>query len=619
MEATPNRPRSHALETKSKRMFESALPEDWVITDAGDDYGVDLRVEIFENETTTGLQFNVQLKATDGVVVDRTVVKRETLNYWETLPAPTLLVIAHAPSESLRFAWMHLYPLKAAETKSITIAASRVLDASASADVVEEVRAYFLARRLWQHYPVPIVLNGTDLNGQSVLPVKRELRRIIRKVPSLAIVTDSPAAAPHALLQFLGDRVEVSISGTPSRTLTWGGIDTEEHKREIAADLCSALGVAAGALGAADLAVALFKLAAPHSGMLAETSALPDVIRLLAQTGNQEAILQIVRRTVCVEDHPSAYNVLAAAVIALQNEDHKAILSAVGWALRDAVQTWSAPARPLYNAAGMLADEDPEEATRLYDAAAAADPAYLDRGYWWWEKGRAFWKAQEPEEAEACYRQAIALGENRATGPLADVLLRTGRFSAALALLDTLDMYSEPADAQWRLTRVMLTYLKEDLKIDDQNPADWPAVGFEPVPGPDLHERAMRSLSRNAIDWWAHAAMATTAEAQSRTLASVAGALCILSDPSLWLRVVEWAMVDDALDGDSRMAIAQDALFCAWVYTNDDFKEAVEDDPFLADGLKQAVIGAFDAIRPGSPIPELRLWNDDTGEQILMD
>lgn len=82
MAEMPRRPRNHALETKSRRLFEAAIPDDWVVTEAGTDYGVDLRVEIFEDGSATGLQFNVQLKATDGDTGDRWPIKRQTLNYW---------------------------------------------------------------------------------------------------------------------------------------------------------------------------------------------------------------------------------------------------------------------------------------------------------------------------------------------------------------------------------------------------------------------------------------------------------------------------------------------------------------------------------------------------------
>jgi hypothetical protein len=41
------------------------LPENWTAEKPGSDYGVDLRVDIFEGEYATGLELLIQLKASD--------------------------------------------------------------------------------------------------------------------------------------------------------------------------------------------------------------------------------------------------------------------------------------------------------------------------------------------------------------------------------------------------------------------------------------------------------------------------------------------------------------------------------------------------------------------------
>lgn len=612
----PKRPRSHALETKSKRLFEASMPEDWVVTDSGPDYGIDLRVEVFQDGTTTGLQFNVQLKATDGNVRNRWSIRRETLNYWETLASPTLLVIAHGPTETLKYQWVHLSAVSAGDTKSVSIKADHSFVPDTPAKLADEVHAFYLAKELWRHLPIPVVLQGNQLNGMDATPIKRELRRLLRTLPSLVLVTDSHAPAPFASIAFQGDRVDVAISGTLPRPLSWGNIDMQEHRSQIAADIVAAIGVAAGYLGAADLGAAMFRVAAPLSEMLTETQSLPDIIRLLAQTHNTESILTIVRRTTCVEGHPSADTVLAAVLLALQNKDHAEIVAAIGWALRDAARSWIAPARSLYNAAGLLAPTAPLEALKLYDACTAADESYTYRGYWWWEKGRAHWGARDSVNAEACYRKAVTLNEGRAIGPLADVLLRTGRFAEAARVLDAADLSDESAGAQWRLTLLTVHYIVDDLSIAYQDPSKWPSTSFEPRPDSDMYDRATQALQQNAIDGWAHAGVATTEEAPSKTLAAISAAICMLDSPLFWLQVVECAMTDSALTLPRRIAISRDALYCAWVYNNDQFKEEVEDYPLLPDELKKSVLTAFDAIRPGAPVPEIRVWDEAVGEQI---
>jgi hypothetical protein len=62
----PLRHPTHRLEDASRRQFESVLPDAWVVRPKYPDYGVDLEIEIFnEDGTHTGLICNVQVRATD--------------------------------------------------------------------------------------------------------------------------------------------------------------------------------------------------------------------------------------------------------------------------------------------------------------------------------------------------------------------------------------------------------------------------------------------------------------------------------------------------------------------------------------------------------------------------
>ena len=62
----PSRPRSHQLETESKREFALVIPSRWVFREANPDYGIDGQIEVFDQDNkATGLMFLVQLTGTD--------------------------------------------------------------------------------------------------------------------------------------------------------------------------------------------------------------------------------------------------------------------------------------------------------------------------------------------------------------------------------------------------------------------------------------------------------------------------------------------------------------------------------------------------------------------------
>lgn len=61
----PIRPRTHVLERESINNLHENIPNEWVIQQMTNDYGVDYLVEIVQDQEVNGNFFSVQLKATD--------------------------------------------------------------------------------------------------------------------------------------------------------------------------------------------------------------------------------------------------------------------------------------------------------------------------------------------------------------------------------------------------------------------------------------------------------------------------------------------------------------------------------------------------------------------------
>lgn len=94
MTILPIRHETHQLEDASRRAFERLLPDAWVSRPKIPDYGVDLEVEIFDDDgSSTGLLFFVQLRATNDVKRERKMTfEVDQLQYLNSLDVPTLLV-----------------------------------------------------------------------------------------------------------------------------------------------------------------------------------------------------------------------------------------------------------------------------------------------------------------------------------------------------------------------------------------------------------------------------------------------------------------------------------------------------------------------------------------------
>jgi hypothetical protein len=120
----PQRNDSHQLETLSERFFANSLPRNWRHDKPGGDYGVDIKVDIFEDNSATGLELLVQLKASRGASTSEfeTIhLKTTTYNYlWDKLQVVMLMKYVEAENEAY---WLLLsdVPEPNQEQESFTI------------------------------------------------------------------------------------------------------------------------------------------------------------------------------------------------------------------------------------------------------------------------------------------------------------------------------------------------------------------------------------------------------------------------------------------------------------------------------------------------------------------
>ena len=109
----PMRPRSHALEEESRRYVREVFPSSWTVVEPGQDYGTDLRVEVFEQDHPTGWVLEVQIKATDEPFPPAShyplPVGVSWLNYALTRPNPVILVRYFAPERRALWLWVKDY------------------------------------------------------------------------------------------------------------------------------------------------------------------------------------------------------------------------------------------------------------------------------------------------------------------------------------------------------------------------------------------------------------------------------------------------------------------------------------------------------------------------------
>ena len=100
----PKRNETHQLEELSERFLASSLPRNWRSEKPGGDYGVDIKVDIFEDNNATGLELLVQLKSSrDASTSDFETIhlKIATYNYlWDKLQVVMLVKYVEEENEA---------------------------------------------------------------------------------------------------------------------------------------------------------------------------------------------------------------------------------------------------------------------------------------------------------------------------------------------------------------------------------------------------------------------------------------------------------------------------------------------------------------------------------------
>lgn len=120
----PTRTQAHNLEELSERFLNQHLPNNWTSEKPEADYGVDLRVDIFEGENATGLELLIQLKASENANEgdNETVrLRKATYNHlWDKLQVVMLVKYVKEESEAY---WLFLseVPEPSQEQETFTV------------------------------------------------------------------------------------------------------------------------------------------------------------------------------------------------------------------------------------------------------------------------------------------------------------------------------------------------------------------------------------------------------------------------------------------------------------------------------------------------------------------
>lgn len=511
----PGRPRQHELETDSLRAFEAALPVQWTTEPVSRDYGLDVRVEIFEEHSATGLAFWVQLKATDEPDLRRALresFKVTTLNYLAAQADPVLLVRFHASSRRLFGMWLHRQTvnLKRHGQRSVSLrwTLAQEIGGTFAAEVLGEVRRF---RRLGSPPNLPLSVRvNTSQELLLVRPAALALLRTALVVAPLQLTEDS---TPDLVLSVAPTQLTVD---TPLAMLR-AEVERSTSAADVADNIVVALAAGLAAVGMPGPAVDL-TVSASRSPLLRNDDVAGRLAQAFASARRWREASDLALD--CLTGPPGReflgrmldiHALLADRDLPLADARHIAdnLMAVARWHEASGENSGAA----WYSAGNWLfhAVHDYSAASDAYEAAAQACPDYWKQEYWVHESAAALFESGLYQDAASRYDVARALLPRLPDleAKIADCLAHAGDRDAAIQRFDRYVTAVLHPSGVWELKRLALEALadsdlmsrastyeqQEEDAAGDGSAAAPDAATAEPVSAPSSDDEG------DDIDW----------------------------------------------------------------------------------------------------------------------
>lgn len=620
----PGRPPQHATATGAERAFESALPAEWTAEARRHDYGIDYDVEIFLDGQATGLRFGVQVKGAAELTGNPSArIRQATLNYWSRQDQPILIVLWEQASNTLWWMWHHkidMTGVRPAESYTIPFPTDQTWDDRTAEQILQEVAAW----RAWQtpmgELPLSVTLRGEGtVAGIDVGRVVGRIRRRLEYFPALFEVRRTPRTVLYLSLDVHPEKAVLWISGGPSSTLHYENLPNPPNQEAaeqlldwLSADLLLLIAHRLAGLNLMTQAGQVAAAVMGDSSVIERPDFAFESISLFLANNQSNAVLELLNRFLREPDSPSSAAAIQAVINnhVLDEQIREVVDLMLEWSDRYKISGDRAKAARLtYNASRVLGQIDPVAAGDLLDGAAALDPTYTDRGYWWRERGGSLFLAGQYTDAQRHYQRAVELGDRGALPLLADALLMTGQYRAALEVLSEVVEDGDIRTPEWALKNLVVGELTQQTGIEEQvrqeeeaadkaNDATDPQTLREALDLDLLCSEALHRLGRHA------------AEAGEPSAAyHVAAALFTPTNPLAWLFAI------DAV-GREMPEILDDVVACAKRFAGRQIHDLIEGLP--AENRENIEV-LLDEAPDFAPRPfELRLIGEDGDYQVLV-
>ncbi|MBG3130573.1 DUF4365 domain-containing protein [Proteus mirabilis] len=484
----PRRARSHVLESLSVRKFESLLPVEWIYRTPSNDYGIDGEVEVIDSQGyTTGLKFLVQLKATDEQDVTKALklrMKSKSLNYFNQLKTPILIVRYLSGSDSIYIRWHH-----SLNSNDDTMAEQSFCMCFQDKDkwtnksinkILDDVNAYYYFKQQILKNPIDVSVNIDSSSSLSNYTAQFATKLIDStkdsQNPFVFFLSSSTNEQPTNFIKIFDKEIYVNLGGVGSFRANFNPPSSLNDLDTLLANIYVALAFILQKLNHIREAEELYDRYLLGSNYKSEKfvyfSYIITKVKLKSFSDVLKFIMEMEKTFTDNKKEISNFTQFSLAYVTSQIPKNKlehvinSYLNLIGNANEPLIQ-----ATYYYNIGNCLSRENRNrQAIKYYVKAAKANPDYKQRAYWRKELASLLFNVGKYIFSSKLYFQAIQIEDTPETHVLyADSLLLSGKYKQALEEFEDYSSKLETRNTEWYLKIVCLEYIINKLGIEEQS------------------------------------------------------------------------------------------------------------------------------------------------------
>lgn len=465
----PSRPRSHQLEDLSITYFKSKLPDAWVCREKDRDYGVDLEVEIFDEQgSSTGLMFYVQLKATDDPDKEcKASIPVDRIRYLQSFDVPSILVRYCAETKGLFWKWTFGALSKVnADNASVTVLFTEPWDEQTPAEllnVAQKMRRLKAASRN-EKFPVAVV---QQTSAARALKYRAALSEVLSELPFFSLAPSDPTAL-ELTITFSDDSIRIALEPIGYLEVDSAGDTEAQIIAKLTYGLTSALSRMGFSERAGAAARACLKLDQCDCDLPGE---LTYIACLALQADPAAAVrLAIQNRLHCSSDWSHFAFLTSLLGSSEKEQDWKDAVERFYQATLEAAREQGKnPGHVLYSLGNFRSSVGYySKAISAFNAARKAHTKYVETDYFLNELGGALFFRGRYRCAASAYQMSLArTHDKRIAFCLADSLLFAGDYATAIEMFTKVrPKGSDPFEAEARLKLRLANWLAHIAAVD---------------------------------------------------------------------------------------------------------------------------------------------------------